>query len=221
MPGVDEAVSIAREKGFADRIGLHLNLTEGLPLTDMIRECPRFCSPNGAFRGDYPFLGLPYLGRERKAIRLELSAQIEKYKSMDLPLMHCDGHHHIQSRIPLAELIFPLIKSAGFRTFRNCYPYPKYDIDRRFLRMSRYTPIYWLLRKLKGGASLSCTDYFMDFKNCRQCADRIPECVVSELMVHPRYDKQGILVDFHASMAEISMFVKDRFELASYWDIIL
>ena len=38
MPYADEAVEIAYKEGFSDRVGLHLNLTEGVPLTEPIRE---------------------------------------------------------------------------------------------------------------------------------------------------------------------------------------
>ena len=217
MPGTDEAVKLAFANGFSNQVGLHLNLTEGFPMMDLVRSCPRICREDGAFRRDYPFMGLPYCGKERLALEKELSAQIERYKSFDLPLMHCDGHHHIQSRIPLSIIIFPLLRAAGFKTFRNCYPCPKYDIDRRFLRMSRYTPAYWLVRKLTGSGVLRCADYFMDFKVCRRCSDRIPDGVVSELMVHPRYDEKGMLVDFHAPMAEVGRIVRGiGFELVDY-----
>ena len=44
----DEATSLAKEAGFADRIGIHLNLTEGEPLTDEMKNCPAFVE-NGRF----------------------------------------------------------------------------------------------------------------------------------------------------------------------------
>ena len=40
MPAAEEAVDLARQKGFAERVGLHLNLTEGLPLSLPIRGNP-------------------------------------------------------------------------------------------------------------------------------------------------------------------------------------
>ena len=42
MPGADEAAELAREEGFFDKVGLHLNLTEGEPLTDEIKQNPLF-----------------------------------------------------------------------------------------------------------------------------------------------------------------------------------
>ena len=38
MPSASEAVKLASELGFTDRIGLHLNLTEGVPLTESIKD---------------------------------------------------------------------------------------------------------------------------------------------------------------------------------------
>ena len=44
----DEAVQMAKENGLTDRIGVHFNLTEGLPLTSGIMSMPLFVK-DGAF----------------------------------------------------------------------------------------------------------------------------------------------------------------------------
>ena len=49
MPGFDDAVSRAFERGMQNRLGVHLVLTEGCALTGTIRACPRFCGADGAF----------------------------------------------------------------------------------------------------------------------------------------------------------------------------
>ena len=38
FPSFGEACELARQHGFADRLGLHFNLTEGRPLTDAMRR---------------------------------------------------------------------------------------------------------------------------------------------------------------------------------------
>ena len=45
---LDKALALARDNGFADRLGIHLNLTEGKPLTEAICRYPDFVT-NGAF----------------------------------------------------------------------------------------------------------------------------------------------------------------------------
>ena len=42
FPSFGEACDLARRHGFTDRIGLHFNVTEGRPLTDLMRRCERF-----------------------------------------------------------------------------------------------------------------------------------------------------------------------------------
>ncbi|MBQ1453116.1 MAG: ChbG/HpnK family deacetylase [Ruminococcus sp.] len=49
---LDEALALAREKNFFDKLGVHLNLTEGEPLTEDIKSCPRFVS-GGVFNKVY------------------------------------------------------------------------------------------------------------------------------------------------------------------------
>lgn len=185
MSSCEEAVELARERGFADKVGLHLNFTEGYPLTDGIRRLRSFCAPDGSFVRNHPFVGFPYRREVRAAVKAEALAQLRRYKSFGFSLMHCDGHHHIQARWPMAELLFPLLKAEGFRTFRNCYPFPRYDTNRRILRLSRLTLGYELIRLIKG-RPLGYVKGFLDYPHFQKFAERMPPSVIGELMVHPR-----------------------------------
>ena len=207
MPGCDEAVEWARQNGFANKVGLHLNFTEGFPLTERIKKFPRLCASDGSFVRNHPFVAMPYLGAERAAVKAEILAQVRKYKSFGLPLMHCDGHHHIQSRWPMADVLFPILKSEGFKSFRNVYPFPRYDTNNRLLRFSRYTVGNEFLRLLKG-RHLKYADVFMDWDICRKWIGVLPERLTAELMVHPRYGENGILFDGKNPMSELSKMVK-------------
>ena len=206
MPDCESAVEESRSNGFSDRVGLHLNFTEGFPLTDEIKRFRRFCNPDGSFVMRHPFVGLPYVGAERAAVKTEILAQVRKYKSFDLPLMHCDGHHHIQSRWPMAEVLFPILKAEGFKSFRNCYPFPRYDTANKVFRFSRYTIGHELLRLLKC-RSLKYADVFMDWDICSKWAKRLPEHLTAELMVHPRYGDDGIICDRTHAMSEVRNLV--------------
>ena len=190
MPGCAEAVGLAKERGFSDKVGLHLNFTEGFPLTDGIRKFRRFCASDGSFVRNHPFVAMPYRGEERAAVKAEVLAQLRRYKSFGFSLMHCDGHHHIQAHWPMAELLFPLLKEEGFRTFRNCYPFPRYDTNNRVLRLSRLTPGHELIRLLKG-RGLRYVKGFLDYAHFHKFAEKMPPSVVGELMVHPRLTAGG------------------------------
>ena len=58
MAGFEDACARTLAAGLQDRIGLHLNLTEGQPVSDRMRDCPRF-SVDGLFRFPSRFTGLP------------------------------------------------------------------------------------------------------------------------------------------------------------------
>ena len=206
MPDCESAVEASLKNGFSDRVGLHLNFTEGFPLTDEIKRFRRFCNSDGSFVLRYPFVGLPYVGAERAAVKAEILAQVRKYKSFNLTLMHCDGHHHIQARWPMAEVLFPILKAEGFKSFRNCYPFPKRDTNSKLFCFSRYTIGHEFLRLLKG-CGLEYADVFMDWKTCKEWIRRLPEHLTLELMVHPKYDQNGILFDHDHPMSELPKMV--------------
>ena len=52
MPYTEEAVLLAKENGFSDCVGLHINLTEGKALSE---ECAKseLCDENGYFKGTF------------------------------------------------------------------------------------------------------------------------------------------------------------------------
>ena len=50
MPGFEEACELAHRHRLLGKIGLHLKLTSGYPLSAAIRRCPRLCDDTGMFR---------------------------------------------------------------------------------------------------------------------------------------------------------------------------
>ena len=53
MPGFAQACQLSKEHGFENQVGLHLNLSEGEPLTDRIKSLPMFCDNDGRFNGAF------------------------------------------------------------------------------------------------------------------------------------------------------------------------
>src|SRR5574344_1268555 len=53
MPFYDEAITYAKENNLMDKIGLHINLDEGFPLTDDIKRNRKFCNSNGEYNGAF------------------------------------------------------------------------------------------------------------------------------------------------------------------------
>src|SRR3974377_816637 len=74
MPGFEEACGIAHREKLADKIGLQLNITEGVPLSDRIRHCPRLCDERGQLRRGRRIFHLN--PAEKVAVEEEFEAQV-------------------------------------------------------------------------------------------------------------------------------------------------
>ncbi len=122
MPYTENAVEIAYHEGFKNLIGLHLNLTEGKPLTEKIANDPLFCDlENGCFNGVFHMntiykLHLP--AESKEALRDEIVAQIKKFYTYELPLRHLDSHHHVHKDYSVLKILLPILEKEHWNTLR-------------------------------------------------------------------------------------------------------
>lgn len=121
MPFADEAVELARRAGVVNQVGLHLNLTEGRPLTDNIRKNPLFCDADGFFNANFHrsmrkrvLLSMV----EQLGVAEEIDAQLRRYCSLGLTQLHLDSHHHSHTDFSVFRILAPLAAQYGFRTMR-------------------------------------------------------------------------------------------------------
>lgn len=169
MSYCDEAVRLARADGFADKVGLHLNLTRGVPLTKNFKlgSLNRFFLTKGM----------------RDAVREEVSAQMEKYKAYGLPMMHLDSHHHIHTYPSVLRIVLPLAKKYGFKTIRISRNMPN--------NLGIFARIYKSFVNgmiVKSGVR-PYTDGFGSYKDVKTAVgDGVPGNIKTiEIMTHPLY----------------------------------
>lgn len=177
----DEAVKLAKKEGFADKIGIHLNLTAGKPLTKDILSCPRFVT-DGLFNKQYNRIS-PLSRKEKDAIYEELTAQAEKIEKAGVSITHADSHHHIHTSVTIAPIVSRICKEHGINKIRLHRNLGQISGFKKFVK-KRYNQ--WLVRQ-----GFVTTDYFayvMDIENAP-----IPDN--TEIMVHPDFDKNGALID--------------------------
>lgn len=177
----EEAVALAKEEGFSDKVGIHFNLTEGEPLTDDIKECPSFCE-NGIFHHRNNRLK-PLNSTEKQAVYNELRSQVEKIRAAGIVIDHADSHHHIHTAFFIAPIVFRICKENGIdkiRLHRNIGNVPSY---KRIIKN-----LYNKALRKKGFIT---TDYFGSLKDISDTP--LPDKL--EIMVHPDYDKNDILID--------------------------
>src|SRR5579872_7366370 len=190
MPGFEDAVDIVYAYPcMRGRVGLHLNLTQGKPLSDLILDHRRFCGPDGSFAYDRR-RSLFWIDRnEREAIAQEFRMQLEKVLAAGIRPIHLDSHHHIHTQWALAPLVARLASEYGIpriRLARNMGPQPNY--------LKRLYKLLLNTRRL--GAKAGRTNYFGDIGDLLHFTrQHWPAGKSIEVMVHPHYDAGGRLVD--------------------------
>lgn len=123
MPGFGHACMLALKHELVGKIGVHLNLTAGQPLTDGIKQCPELTDGNGMFLARRRFITLT--GREKQAIRAEFAAQVKACLERDIRPTHLDSHHHVHTEWPIGSIVIDIARQFGIpavRLSRNCGP---------------------------------------------------------------------------------------------------
>lgn len=117
----NNALSLSKEHKFFDKIGLHLNLTEGNPTNPYILKNKKLTDKNGQFTGTLAtnlknkFFLTPF---DIKCIKIEVNSQMKKYINSGFTLMHLDSHHHIHTVPSIFFIILKMAKLNGFKSIR-------------------------------------------------------------------------------------------------------
>ena len=130
MPYTDEAVSMARTGKYLDKIGLHLNLIEGIPLTSNIKKT-KLCNENGEFSGLF-FKNMKnrilVSKSEKDALTEEIEAQMNKFIRFGFSVLHLDSHQHSHVNNSILFIVINLAKKYGFQSIRLSRNLPKREI---------------------------------------------------------------------------------------------
>ncbi len=195
MPFAQEAALLAKENGYFDSIGLHINLTEGKALSE---ECAKsvLCDEKGIFKGTFhkPFKARLYLDKDiRHAIFCEVKAQMEKYMEMGFTLMHADSHNYTHAYFSVYTQVRKLMKMYGFNSVRISR---NVSAEKLSLPFRIYKTLFnVLIKNLKvKGKKVRTQKYFCSVQDfiASKNKDSIKNDV--EFMTHPDYI-DGILMD--------------------------
>ena len=214
---IEKAYELACANGFSDKIGIHLVLTEGTPLTEEIKNDGFFCE-NGKFHGRIDRLKKP-TEQQLSEIRNELVAQIEKLKGIGFSVSHADSHHHIHTDVFFIKTIEDVLKEYGINKIR---------LHRNFGDIKFYKKIVKNIynRKLRKNGFITT-----DKMGSMEDLSKYPETVkrsFCEIMVHPDFEEKGQIVDragwdekgypVGQALSDIKKHIKGL-ELVSYKDL--
>ena len=120
MPFAEEAVEMAIAGRYLSKIGLHINLVEGNPLTCDIRKT--WLCENGKFNGkisDKKYKKSVIADRNvLMCIEKEINAQMKKYISWNMPLLHADSHQHSHIKPSIFPVVMKCAENNGFTSIR-------------------------------------------------------------------------------------------------------
>ena len=98
-----------------DRVGLHLCLDVGEPLTESIKEYHLFGTKDFWRKKINNIYISP---KVRIAIEQEIEAQIQKYIRLGGINMHIDSHHHVHHIPSILPSVIKLAQKYGFKSMR-------------------------------------------------------------------------------------------------------
>lgn len=189
MPYAKEAIKIAKEEGFINRVGLHLNLYEGYPLNPSLAKFDDFGDEqHKQLKGNYcksfakRFIIPPSEGKE---VEKELELQIQEFLKIRSDYLHIDSHRHSHTNPSIWKYCMPLFK--------------KYNINSTRLTRNLYVPSQKGLKEIYKSIynheifanGWSKEKWFGPFDDYKRMMDEHPEllrdgdCI--ELMCHPDF----------------------------------
>ena len=201
LAGFDDAVeSIKSGRIHSTRLGLHINLTEGVSLTHAIRSCPAFCDASGHFIYGRDKAMFVLSSVEKAAVLEEIEAQVRKFRLTGAFPAHIDSHHHIHTEPAIILLVIQIAR--------------KYNIPR--IRIARNTgtsqnllkKAYRLLLNtyLRYGSGLKVTDYFGNMEDLSgKSRATIARGKLVEIMIHPMINHRQELVDSDNKSLKLKM----------------
>lgn len=107
MPYFKEALILADKHGFKDKVGIHINLTEGKPLTNL--DGTGLVDQNGYFLRDKMENPLIFFSPTlKRKIKSEILEQYRTLLQHELNPSHIDSHQHVHHLPWIAPLFFSL-----------------------------------------------------------------------------------------------------------------
>jgi predicted glycoside hydrolase/deacetylase ChbG (UPF0249 family) len=191
MPGFDEAVELAQKNNIIAKTGIHLILSEGYPLTANILNTNLFYNEKNCDLKKHK-RNLFFLTRdEKKLIFKEFAAQIEKVKNAGIQITHIDTHHHIDEVWSITQIILTLLKTYNIPSMRILF---NLNRSTKFYKSTYRRIINELIKLNNANYSDFLGNRLEAFSLLRNARSSYKNKQL-EIMVHPDYNNEGIIID--------------------------
>ena len=179
--GFDDSVQLIHKTAIIKNVGVHINLAEGKPLTDMDSY---YLDVNGNWDIDKTNRKINILSSKgKKAFLTEIYTQINKALDHNIHITHLDSHFHLHT-LPCFYKLFMIAAKAFKLKIRLAQTYQE-DSYYKFL-YRRY------INKLIISDKINYSSYFETVS--RYLKNKHQNKMV-EVMLHPNFDESGNLTD--------------------------
>ncbi len=116
---LDNALQLARQQAPNLKLGLHINITTGKPVSQQ-KHIPHLLNKDGNFKyGPVSLLVQTLLNPHiMPEIEKEITAQIKKLQDYNVQINHFDGHHHVQMIPRIFKIVTNLAKKHNIQQLR-------------------------------------------------------------------------------------------------------
>ena len=181
----DEAADIFHSNPVMHNIGVHVNLSEGKPLTNFSQA--KYLDENGNWDNARILSKKQILSSGAKvAFSKEIHAQINKAIANKIPIVHLDSHFHSHTLPCFYNLFLEAAKSHKLK-IRLAQTYNEGSYLKFYYRK-------YINSAFKTGGS-NYTDLFDDVTNFLKHTDSLKTEQTIEIMLHPDFNSLGILYD--------------------------
>ena len=190
MPGTDDAIQRCLEHKGKIQVGVHLSLTEGVPITAEVAKIGYMFSGSHVFRNHMVRnLGLvtPFA---YQAMYHELEAQLAKAKSAGILVHHLNTHHNIHEFLPIMIILCKLGSKFGVEKLRVLST----QRSKGFKRLYR-DAVNGVLRMYGLAYSNVYIDDALDVTCCKVFDSCELEYNSAEVLLHPDIDLDGRIYD--------------------------
>lgn len=212
MLGFEDAIGIIKELQMNQCVGIHLNITDGKPLTKAILQIERFCDYNGNFsfkRNSSIFKRLTK--SEKEVLGLEFRAQIARCKVNGVVLTHADSHQHIHTEWNIAKIAINVLKEEGISKIRISKNIGS-GISKNWVAIGLkkiYKSYFNRFLRKKGFITTNLFGGFSDINSLKE--EFIQKDLTCEIMCHPKI-VNGSLVDENRDLEKLSSELKIKFQ---------
>ena len=190
------AESVSRLKAvFGHRIGVHFNLTKGVPLT---KRAATLADETGQFFKKKRAWGRALLHQyDLKEVEEEFAAQISRLRELDIEPDHIDGNNHLHVFPGIAEVTARLARDFSIKKVR--LPLEKFQTPRHYFQPQAFKKFYFRLLAKQASFVFKSFDLLFPehfagiqfprvskIESLRKFFYQLPPGV-TELMCHPGY----------------------------------